>query len=137
MVINIGKFLSGDAAWVRRDIEGVVAAAKAAGDVLVKVILETCYLSPDEIADACRISREAGADYVKTSSGFGDGPATPEATDVMIRTVGDSMGVKASGGVRSYETACTYLDQGCKRLGSAGGTAAILGEAPEDSGEDS
>ncbi len=132
MVMNVGKFLSGDEAWVRRDIEGVVAEAKKAGDVLVKVILETCYLSPQQIARACEISRDAGADYVKTSTGFGDGPATPEAIDVMVKTVGSTMGVKASGGVRDYETACGYLDQGCKRLGAAGGTIAIVEHAPVD-----
>ncbi len=132
MVMNVGKFLSGDFDWVRRDIEGVVAEAKEAGDVRVKVILETCYLTPGQIARACEIARDAGADYVKTSTGFGDGPATPEAIDVMIKAVGDVMGVKASGGVRTYETACGYLDQGCKRLGAAGGTAAIVDEAPGD-----
>jgi deoxyribose-phosphate aldolase len=132
MVMNIGKFLSRDYDWVQRDIAGVVAAAKRAGDVRVKVILETCYLTPAEIARACEIARAAGADFVKTSTGFGDGPATPEAVDVMIKTVGDAMGVKASGGVRSYKTACGYLDQGCQRLGTAGGTPAILDEAPED-----
>lgn len=131
MVMNIGKFLSGDDAWVRRDIEGVVAAAKRAGGVLVKVILETCYLKPDQIAKACQIARDAGADFVKTSTGFGDGPATPEAIDVMVRTVGDTLGVKASGGVRSYDVACGYLDQGCRRLGSAAGTPAILDAAPD------
>ena len=132
MVMNVGKFLSGDFDWVRRDIEGVVAEARKAGDVLVKVILETCYLSPGQIGQACEIARDAGADYVKTSTGFGDGPATPEAIDVMVRTVGDTMGVKASGGVRTYETACGYLDQGCKRLGAAGGTPAVVEEAPEE-----
>lgn len=136
MVMNIGKFLSGDYDWVRRDIEGVVAEAKKTGGVLVKVILETCYLSPEQIAKACEISREAGADFVKTSTGFGSGPATPEAINVMVGAVGDTMGVKASGGVRSYEVACGFLDQGCKRLGAAGGTAAIVGDAPEDEGGD-
>jgi deoxyribose-phosphate aldolase len=131
MVMNIGKFLSGDFAWVRRDIEGVVAEAKRAGGVLVKVILETCYLTPDQIATACEIARDAGANFVKTSTGFGDGPATPAAIDVMVKTVGDTLGVKASGGVRNYEVACGYLDQGCTRLGSAGGTPAILDAAPE------
>jgi deoxyribose-phosphate aldolase len=136
MVMNIGKFLSEDYDWVQRDIAGVVAEAKTAGDVLVKVILETCYLSPKQIAKACEISRDAGADYVKTSTGFGSGPATPAAIDVMMKTVGDTMGVKASGGVRSYEVACGYLDQGCKRLGAAGGTAAIVGDAPADEAGD-
>lgn len=132
MVMNIGKFLSGDEGWVRRDIEGVVAEAKQAGEVRVKVILETCYLTSEQIARACELAREAGADYVKTSTGFGDGPATPEAVEVMVKTVGDTMGVKASGGVRDYKTACGYLDQGCQRLGAAGGTPTILEEAPDE-----
>ncbi len=132
MVMNIGKFLTGDFDWVSRDIQGVVAEAKAAGDVQVKVILETCYLTSEQIVKACEIARDAGADYVKTSTGFGDGPATPEAIDVMMKTVGDVMGVKASGGVRNYETACGFLDQGCKRLGAAGGTAAIVETAPAE-----
>jgi len=131
MVMNIGKFLTGDEGWVRRDIEAVVAEARAAGDVHVKVILETCYLTPEQIARACELSREAGAQFVKTSTGFGDGPATPEAIGVMVKTVGDQLGVKASGGVRSYETAVGFLEQGCTRLGSAGGTKAIVDEAPE------
>ncbi len=130
MVMNIGKFLSGDTDWVRRDIEAVVGEAKPK-NVLVKVILETCWLSDEQIARACEIARDAGADYVKTSTGFGDGPATPEAIDIMMKTVGDVMGVKASGGVRSYETAVGYLKQGCKRLGAAGGTAAICRDAPD------
>ncbi len=134
MVMAIGKFLSGDVAWVRRDIAGVVAEAKRVGGVLVKVILETCYLTPEQIAQACEIARDAGADFVKTSTGFGDGPATPAAIDVMIKTVGDRLGVKASGGIRSYEVACGYLDQGCQRLGSAAGTPAILDAAPESGG---
>ena len=129
MVMNIGRFKSGDDAAVRSDIEAVVAEAKNRG-ALVKVILETCWLSPEEIARACKIAEAAGADFVKTSTGFGDGPATPEAVDVMIRTVGKTMGVKASGGVRTWETAVGYLRQGCKRLGVAS-TEAVLDGAPE------
>jgi deoxyribose-phosphate aldolase len=136
MVMNVGKFLSGDRDLVRRDIAGVVAEARPRG-ALVKVILETCYLTVEQVAAACEIARDAGADFVKTSTGFGDGGATPEVIDVMVRTVGDRLGVKASGGVRSYETAVGYLDQGCKRLGAAGGTKVICEEAPvEDGGED-
>jgi deoxyribose-phosphate aldolase len=132
MVMNIGKFLSGDEDWVRRDIEAVVGEAKSAGGVQVKVILESCYLSPEGSARACEIAREAGADFVKTSTGFGDGPATPEAVDIMLRTVGEQLGVKASAGIRDYAKARAYLEQGCTRLGAAGGTAAIVEEAPED-----
>ena len=129
MVMNTGKFLSGDYGFVQKDIEAVVAEAKKAG-AIVKVILETCNLSDEQIAKACKIAEAAGADYVKTSTGFGDGPATPQAIDIMIKTVGNTMGVKASGGVRTYETAVGYLNQGCKRLGVAS-TQAILDGAPE------
>lgn len=129
MVMNIGRFLSGDYDFVQKDIEAVVAEAKKAG-AIVKVILEICYLSDEQIARACKIAEAAGADFVKTSTGFGDGPATPEAIDIMIKTVGKTMGVKASGGVRSYETAVGYLDQGCKRLGVAS-TEAVLDGAPQ------
>lgn len=130
MVMNIGKFLTGDYAWVQRDIEAVVTEARRHHGVQVKVILETCWLKPDQIAKACQISKAAGADFVKTSTGFGDGPATPEAIDVMTKTVGDSLGIKASGGVRTYETACRYLDMGCQRLGVAS-TKEVLEGAPE------
>ena len=128
MVMNIGKFLSGDLDHVRRDIAAVVAEAKPHG-VLVKVILETCYLSLAQVAAACKIAEAAGADYAKTSTGFGDGGATPEVIGVMVQTVGQTMGVKASGGVRSYATAAAYLDQGCRRLGATA-TQAIVDEAP-------
>jgi deoxyribose-phosphate aldolase len=130
MVMNIGKFKSGDHAWVQRDIEAVVAEARKQPGVQVKVILETCWLTPEQIATACLIAKAAGADFVKTSTGFGDGPATPEAITVMRKTVGDSLGVKASGGVRTYETACQYLDLGCQRLGVAS-TKEVLEGAPE------
>jgi len=130
MVMNIGKFHSGDFGHVRRDIEAVVAEAKPKG-VLVKVIMETCWLTPEQIAQACRIAEAAGADFVKTSTGFGDGGATPEAIDVMIQTVGDTMGVKAAGGVRGWDTAVAFLEQGCTRLGAASGTRKIIDEAPD------
>jgi deoxyribose-phosphate aldolase len=129
MVMNIGKFLSGDYDFVQKDIEAVVTEAKKS-NVIVKVILEICYLSDEQLAKACTAAEAAGADYVKTSTGFGDGPATPKAIDIMMKTVGSTMGVKASGGVRTYETASGYLNQGCKRLGVAS-TQAVLDGAPE------
>ena len=132
MVWNLGKFLSGDRDWARRDIEAVVREAKPKG-ALVKVILETCYLSPEQVAEACRIAEAAGADFVKTSTGFGDGPATPEVIDVMVRTVGKTLGVKASGGIRSWETAVGYLNQGCRRLGVASTEAVLDGAKHEGS----
>jgi len=128
MVMNIGQFLSGNYEAVQEDIAAVVAEAKPRG-ALVKVILETCWLAPDQIARACKITEAAGADFVKTSTGFGDGPATPEAVDIMVKTVGRTMGVKASGGVRTWDTAVGYLAQGCKRLGVAS-TEAVLDGGP-------
>ena len=133
MVMNIGKFLSGDHQWVKRDIAGVVAEAKPKG-VPVKVILESTLLTLEQVAKACQIARDAGASFVKTSTGFADvGPgATPEAIDIMVKTVGATMGVKASGGVRDYLGAVGFLEQGCTRLGTAGGTKAICENAPAD-----
>jgi deoxyribose-phosphate aldolase len=128
MVMNIGQFLSGNYEAVQKDIAAVVAEAKPRGS-LVKVILETCWLKPDQIARACKIAEAAGADFVKTSTGFGDGPATPEAIDIMMKTVGKTMGVKASGGVRTWDSAIGYLQQGCKRLGVAS-TEAVLDGGP-------
>lgn len=129
MVMQIGAFLSGRLEETQKDIESVVSAARPSG-ACVKVILETCWLSPEQIAEACRLCRKAGADYVKTSTGFGAGSATPDAVAVMLDAVGDALGVKASGGIRDAETASFYLDQGCRRLG-VGDTAAVLEGAPE------
>jgi len=129
MVMNIGKFLSGDYAFVQKDIEAVVAEAAPKG-VLVKVILETSYLTPEQVAKACQIAEAARANFVKTSTGFSDGGATPEVIDIMLKTVGKTMGVKASGGIRSWDTAVGYLRQGCKRLG-VGSTEKVLDGAPD------
>ncbi len=124
MVMQIGAFLSGRHADVQADIAAVVAAAEPAG-VIVKVIFETCFLSLDQIATACRLAEAAGADFVKTSTGFGSAGATPEAVAVMLETVGDRLGVKASGGIRDWRTCMRYLDMGCRRIG-VGDAAAIL-----------
>lgn len=124
MVMNIGKFLGGDYDAVRRDIAAVVAVAKPKG-ALVKVIQESGYLTLEQVALACRISQEAGADFVKTSTGFGPGSATPEIIDVMLTTVGGRLGVKPSGGIRDWKTAVGYLQQGATRLG-VGSTEAVL-----------
>ena len=124
MVIAIGPLLAGDESRVRDDIAAVVAEARPHG-VLVKVIFETCYLSPAQIATACRLSEEAGADFVKTSTGFGTAGATPEAVRLMLDAVGGRLGVKASGGIRTWADAVMYLHMGCKRLG-VGDAATIL-----------
>jgi len=124
MVMNIGKFMSGDFEYVKNDIQAVVELAHRHG-VLVKVIQESGFLAPEQIARACEISYAAGADFVKTSTGFGPGSATPQSIDVMIKTVGDKMQVKASGGIRTWDEAVAYLEQGAHRLG-VGSTAAVL-----------
>jgi len=135
MVINVGALLSGDERAVRNDIAAVVAEARPRG-VLVKVILETCYLTPERIAAACRLAEEAGADFVKTSTGFGvrsAGPtgATPEALRIMLDAVGGRLQVKASGGIRTWDEAVRYLDMGCTRLG-VGDASAILDGRPAE-----
>jgi deoxyribose-phosphate aldolase len=124
MVQNVGALRSGDQPAVRDDIAAVVAEARPHG-VLVKVILETCFLTPAQIVAACRLAEEAGADFVKTSTGFGAGGATPEVVRTMLDAVGGRLGVKASGGIRTWEDAVRYLDMGCTRLG-VGDAAGIL-----------
>lgn len=128
MVINVGALRSGDQAAVRDDIAAVVAEARP-HRVLVKVILETCLLTTEQIVAACRLAEEAGADFVKTSTGFGAGGATPEAVRTMLDAVGGRLGVKASGGIRTWEDAVRYLDMGCTRLG-VGDAAGILAGRP-------
>jgi deoxyribose-phosphate aldolase len=132
MVMNIGRFLSGDYDYVLSDIRKVVETAHVA-DVLVKVIQESGFLTLEQVADACELSYRAGADFVKTSTGFGPGSATPEIIDVMLRTVGDKIKVKPSGGIRDWNTAVGYLQQGVHRLG-VGSTEAVLNGEPAEQG---
>lgn len=129
MVINLTALLSGRLSDVERDIQAVVAMARPAG-ALVKVILETCLLPPEQIAGACRIAESAGADFVKTSTGFAGGGATHEAVAIMLATVGGRLGVKASGGIRTWDECVAYLEQGCTRIGT-GDAAAILDGATD------
>ncbi len=127
MVMNIGKFLSGDWEYVVDDIKAVVDIAHSHG-VLVKVIQESGYLTLEQVAKACELSYDAGADFVKTSTGFGPGKATPEIIEVMVKTVGDRMMIKPSGGIRTWENAIAFLQQGADRLG-VGSTEAVLNGA--------
>jgi deoxyribose-phosphate aldolase len=124
MVMNIGQFRTGNFDRVREDIRAVSETAHSAG-ILLKVIQESCFLSLEEVALACRITEEAGADFVKTSTGFGPSSATPEIVQVMVNTVGGKLGIKASGGIRSWEQAVAYLNQGATRLG-IGATQTVL-----------
>lgn len=124
MVMNIGALKYGDIEAVRGDIAAVV---KAADGVLVKVILETGLLSPDEIRIASEQAKAAGAHFVKTSTGFGNGGATEEAIALMRQTVGPDLGVKASGGVRDRETAEAMIQAGATRIGASASVAIVTG----------
>ena len=127
MVINIGALKSGDLDAVQADIGAVVDAAHAAG-ALVKVIIETALLSDDEKVTACRLAQAAGAEFVKTSTGFGPGGAKVEDVALMRRVVGPEMGVKASGGVRNYADVQVMIAAGATRIGASAGVA-IVSEA--------
>jgi deoxyribose-phosphate aldolase len=127
MVINIGAAKAGDWKLVEDDIREVV---KSAGKATVKVIIETCYLTDAEKTKACEAAMAAGAHFVKTSTGFGTGGATPEDVKLMKKAVGDKLKVKASGGVRSYHDAILMLDAGADRIGASSGVA-IIAELPE------
>lgn len=118
MVINIGRLKSGQYDVVLEDIKAVVDAA---GDALVKVIIETCLLSNDEIVKACELSQEAGADFVKTSTGFSTAGAKAEDVKLMKDTVGDAMEVKASGGIHTRDEAMAMIEAGASRLGMSKG----------------
>lgn len=124
MVINIGALKTGNYDLVLEDIKAVVAAS---GDKLVKVIIEACLLTDDEKVKACQLSQEAGADYVKTSTGFSTGGATVADVALMRKTVGPGMGVKASGGARSYEDAIAFIEAGASRIGASSGVAIMNG----------
>ena len=115
MVINIGALREGNDALVLSDIRGVVDAVR--GKAIVKVIIETCYLDDSEKLRACRLSEEAGAAFVKTSTGMGTGGATVHDIQLMRAAVGDRMGVKASGGINDRETAYAMIRAGASRLG--------------------
>lgn len=125
MVINIGALKSRNFDLVERDIRAVVEAAKG---TLVKVIIETCLLTDDEKVKACQIAQKAGAAFVKTSTGFSTGGATVADVALMRKTVGPDMGVKASGGARSYEDALAFIKAGATRIGASSGVAIMEGD---------
>ena len=125
MVINVGKLKERDLEYVKNDIKAVVEAAK--GKALTKVIIETCLLTDEEKVIACQLSKEAGADFVKTSTGFSTGGATAADIKLMRETVGPDMGVKASGGVRSREDALAMIENGATRIGASASIAICEG----------
>jgi deoxyribose-phosphate aldolase len=117
MVINIGKLKDKDYDYVKEDIKAVVNEAKE--KALTKVIIETCLLTDEEKIMACKLSKEVGADFVKTSTGFSTGGATVSDIKLMRKTVGETIGVKASGGVRNYEDSIAMIDAGATRIGAS------------------
>ena len=125
MVLNVGALKSQDLDLVKRDIEAVVNAAK--GKAIVKVILETCLLTKEEIKVASQLSKDAGADFVKTSTGFSTGGATFEDVALMREVVGPDLGVKASGGVRSLEDVQKMIEAGATRIGASSGVQIMQG----------
>lgn len=131
MVINIGALKSGNTDLVEQDIRAVVEAAK--GKALTKVIIETSLLTEEEKVTACELSVKAGADFVKTSTGFSTGGATVEDIRLMRKVVGPEIGVKASGGVRSAEDAQKMIDAGATRIGASSGIAIVKGLTSDSS----
>ncbi len=124
MVLNVGYIKSGMLKEAEEDIRTV---KNACGKVLLKVILETCLLTDEEKVTACKLAESAGADYVKTSTGFSKGGATVEDVKLMRATVGDRLGVKASGGIRDAATAEAMIKAGASRLGCSSGIAIMNG----------
>ena len=118
MVINVGRLKAGELEYVKNDIKAVVDASQGK---LVKVIIECCLLTDEEKATACLLAKEAGADFVKTSTGFSTGGATVADVALMRKTVGPEMGVKAAGGVRDYASAMAMLEAGATRIGASSG----------------
>ena len=125
MVIPVGFLKDKNYEAVENDIKAVVDEAK--GKALTKVIIETCLLTDEEKVMACKLAKKAGADYVKTSTGFSTGGATAEDIKLMRETVGEDMGVKASGGVRTREDADKMIASGASRIGTSNGVAIVKG----------
>jgi deoxyribose-phosphate aldolase len=127
MVIHIGALKAAEHDAVRADI---AAVKQACGTALLKVIIETCFLTEEEKRVACVLSKEAGADFVKTSTGFGSGGATVADIKLMRKTVGQTMGVKASGGVRDFAAAVAMVQAGASRIGTSNGVGIVTAVVP-------
>jgi|SRR5690625_3489907 len=119
LVINIGELKNGNYDYVKNEIQEIVAASGR--DIITKVIIETSLLTDEEKITACKLSKQAGADFVKTSTGFSSGGATVRDIKLMRETVGEKMGVKASGGIRDKETALKMIKAGATRIGASAG----------------
>ena len=122
MVINVGMLKAGHDDYVENEIRELKSVC---GNLILKIILETCLLTDEEIVRACIASKNAGADFVKTSTGFSSGGATIHAVKLMRETVGETMGVKASGGVRTHEDLINMIEAGASRIGTSSGAKII------------
>lgn len=122
MVMNVG-FLKGE--WYEAVTTEIAEVKKAIGSCVLKVILEICYLTDEEIRKACQLAIKAKADFVKTSTGFGSGGATEDAVKIMREEVGDRLKIKASGGIRDLETTTKYIEMGAYRIGTSSGVAIV------------
>lgn len=125
MVINIGMLKSGEAKYIEKEIAEI---KKAIGSKILKVIIETCYLTNTEKEAACKAALNANADFVKTSTGFGTAGATFEDVKLMKKIAGDKMQIKASGGIKDRETAIKYIELGVSRLGTSSGIKLVTSE---------
>lgn len=139
MVANISAIKSGEFGVVHDDIKTVVDATKVAGvtrEVITKVIIEACYLTEEEIIKTSEIIKDIGADFVKTSTGFGSKGATKQDVSLIRKTVGRPIGVKAAGGIRNFDDALDMLDAGANRIGSSSGVAIVTGKRREEDEEE-
>lgn len=138
VVINIGALKSGDTAYVERELTDIIGSPQMGGmtqdsrHALVKVIIETPYLTKEEKITACKIAVDAGADFIKTATGTAPNGATMEDVQLIRDVVGPSIGVKAAGGIRTVEHAMDLLDSGANRLGTSAGIAILEGYNPEE-----
>lgn len=128
MVINVGKLKEGDVNYVQNEIASI---KKTNPDTILKVIIETCYLTEEEIKTACKLALNANADFVKTSTGFGTGGATFKDVELMSSIVAGEAQIKASGGVRDVETALKYIEMGVTRLGTSSGVKLVSPLTPK------
>ena len=131
MVANIGRLKAHEDSYVRDEIAAVTAAAHSA-NAIVKVIIEAVLLTDEEKVRACELAKQAGADFVKTSTGFASGGATLHDVELMRRTVGDEMGVKAAGGIRNYDQAMAMIHAGATRIGASAGVAIVKEEKEKE-----
>ena len=123
-VLNIPKLITGDTAYIQKEMESIVGLCRQA-NVISKVIFENCYLTKEQIALAAKVAKEVGPDFIKTSTGFGTGGATPEDVALMKQTVGDLVKVKAAGGIRTPEAMLAVVEAGAERIGTSAGVKII------------